>query len=107
MFSVRSTACNAKFGSAPCVSLHDHLSPSTADGVDEEVETFVSYLKTSNLRKLELTHCQLELTGYYSLSPVHIATILSGLNGNNSLEELVVSQDSEIATMYNVSHACS
>ena len=44
---------------------------------------FASYLKKSKLRKLELTQCN-------NLSPVHIATILNGLNGNNNLEELVV-----------------
>ena len=76
---------------AMCSSALHLVSPSTADGVDEEVETFASYLKTSNLRNLELTKC-------YNLSPMHIATILSGLNGNNSLKELVVTAS------YSVSH---
>ena len=66
----------------PCVSFHDHLSPSPAGDVDEEMETFSSYLRNSNVRKLKLTKCD--------LSPIHIATILRGLNGNSSLEELVV-----------------
>ena len=85
---------------AMCSSALHLMSPSTttcpspADGVDEEVETFASCLKTSNLRKLELTEC-------YNLSTVHIATILNGLNGNNSLEELVVTPPCS-----RVSHVC-
>ena len=67
------------------------MSPSHADGVDEEVETFASCLKTSNLRKLELTECN-------NISPVHIATILNGLNGNNSLEELIVESQELVVT---------
>ena len=68
---------------AMCSSALHLVSPSPVDGADKNVKTFASYLKKSKLRKLELTKC-------YNLSPVHIATILNGLNGNNSLEELVV-----------------
>ena len=73
------------------VSLHDHLSPSPADGVDEEVGMFASCLKSGNMRKLELTECR-------SLSPMQIATILSGLKGNSSLKEVAVT------LYYGVSH---
>ena len=66
--------------------MHDHLSPLPTDGVDEEVGMLASCLKNGNMRKLELTKC-------HDLSPVQIATILSGLKENSSLEELVVTLD--------------
>ena len=72
--------------------LHDHLSPSPADGVDEEVDMFANCLKNGNIRKFELTEC-------HSLSSVQIATILNGLKGNSSLEEVVVT------LWHGVSHA--
>ena len=74
------SVASVSFSFAPCVSLCGHLSPSPADGVDEEVGRFVYHVQEVNqFKKVEMTGCR-------NLSPSLIATICC----SSSLEELVV-----------------
>ena len=66
------SVASVSFSFAPCVSLCGHLSPSPADGIDEDS---VSHLKG----KVAMEEC-------YNLSPSLIAAICC----SSSLEELVV-----------------
>ena len=75
---------SVSFSFAPCVSLCGHLSPSPADGVDEEVGRFVHQVqKVNQFKKVEMTGCR-------NLSPSLIAMICVGLCSSSSMEELVV-----------------
>ena len=74
------SVASVSFSFAPCVSLCGHLSPSPADGVDEEVGRFVHHVQEVNqFKKVAMTDCK-------NLSPSLIATICC----SSSLEELVV-----------------
>ena len=74
------SVASVSFSFAPCVSLCGHLSPSPADGVDEEVGRFVHHSqKVNQFKKVAITGCR-------NLSPSLIAEICC----SSSLEELVV-----------------
>ena len=74
------SVASVTFSFAPCVSLCGHLSPSPADGVDEEVGRFVHHVQEVNqFKKVVMTECR-------NLSPSLIAAICC----SSSLEELVV-----------------
>ena len=74
------SVASVSFSFAPCVSLCGHLSPSPADGVDEEVGKFVHHVQEVNqFKKVKMTMCR-------NLSPSLIAAICC----SSSLEELVV-----------------
>ena len=86
IFTVRLYTCQYQWllflsaFSSPCISLCGHLSPSSADGVDEEVGRFVHHVQEVNqFKKVAMTGCR-------NLSPSLIATICY----SSSLEELVV-----------------
>ena len=78
------SVASVSFSFAPCVSLCGHLSPSPADGVDEEVGRFVHHVQEVNqFKKVAMTGCR-------NLSPSLIAAICVGLCSSSSMEELVV-----------------
>ena len=81
------SVASVSFSFAPCVSLCGHLSPSPADGVDEEVGRFVHHVQEVNqFKKVEMTECR-------NLSPSLIAMICVGLCSSSSMEELVVTSE--------------
>ena len=78
------SVASVSFSFAPHVSLCGHLSPSPADGVDEEVGRFVHHVQEVNQFKMvEMSRC-------WNLSPSLIAAICVGLCSSSSMEELVV-----------------
>ena len=78
-----------------CVSIQDHVPPSIpAGGVDKEVGGFFSHLKEfKQLRKVVMTGCK-------NLSPSLIATICEDLCSSNSMEEVVVTSNSEVSVLF-------
>ena len=74
------SVASVSFSFAPCVSLCGRLSPSPADGVDEEVGRFVHHVQEVNqFKKVMMTWCR-------NFSPSLIAAICC----SSSLEELHV-----------------
>ena len=83
------SVASVSFSFAPCVSLCGHLSPSPADGVDEEVGRFVHHVQEVNqFKKVEMTWCR-------NLSPSLIATICCSC----SLEDLVVTSEVSVLSV--------
>ena len=86
---------SVSFSFAPCVSLSGHLSPSPADGVDEEVGRFVHHVQEVNqFKKVAMTGCR-------NLSPSLIAAICC----SSSLEELVVTSYVSVLSVVSHRHA--
>ena len=85
------SVASVSFSFAPCVSLCGHLSPSPADGVDEEVGRFVHHVQEVNqFKKVAMTKCS-----NLNLSPSLIATICC----SSSLEELVVTSRVSVSSV--------